>query len=596
LTEGNRNQKKSNSEAKTLPVPFALDEITENVSISTIRQEKSSKSEIINQAFKFHSQGDIPEATKYYQQLIQQGCNDHRVFSNYGVILKNLGKLQESEISLRKAIKLKPDFADSHSNLGNILKDLGNLNEAEKFYRKAIQLNPEFDNAYYNLGNILKDLGNLNEAEKFYRKAIQLNPKIDNAHYNLGNVLKDLGNLNQAKNFYLKAIQLNPKFDKAYYNLGNILRDLGNLNEAENFYRKTIQLNPDFADAHSNLGNILAELGKLQEAELSTRKAIELKPNFAEANFNLSLLLLKLKIFKEGWDKYEWRWKCNNINSKLLLKTNKPKWTKENRGRVLLWVDQGLGLGDQILFCSLISDFIYKVDKIILKVDKRLIPLLKRSFKNNIEFISMEESANEKEYDYHLPIGSLAKYLRKTLDSFDSLNKFSLLINKEKAKEYKKRLLNCKHKKLIGISWTSKSKKFPSSLMTLKKMISGIYSPGIRFINLQYGDVKEEIKNVIKNLGVEVLEIEELDYFNDIDDLAALISACDEIVTIDNITATLSGALGVNTKVIIPKNSYWPYGVKDKQSYWFRSIKIFRQIKKNDWSTPLNEIRKEIIK
>ena len=38
------------------------------------------KEQIINEAFKFHSQGNIPEAAKYYQYFIDQGFKDHRVF------------------------------------------------------------------------------------------------------------------------------------------------------------------------------------------------------------------------------------------------------------------------------------------------------------------------------------------------------------------------------------------------------------------------------------------------------------------------------------------------------------------------------------
>ena len=54
---------------------------------------KPSKEQIINQAFKFHSQGNIPEAAKYYQYFIKQGFKDVRVLSNCGAILKGLGKL-----------------------------------------------------------------------------------------------------------------------------------------------------------------------------------------------------------------------------------------------------------------------------------------------------------------------------------------------------------------------------------------------------------------------------------------------------------------------------------------------------------------------
>ena len=104
------------------------------------REEKNSKktnnikylnNEIINKAFKSHSEGNISQAIKYYQQIINQGCYDSRVFSNYGVILKDLGRLKEAEILTRKAIELNPNNANGYTNYGVILKDLGRLKEAE---------------------------------------------------------------------------------------------------------------------------------------------------------------------------------------------------------------------------------------------------------------------------------------------------------------------------------------------------------------------------------------------------------------------------------------------------------------------------------
>ena len=62
------------------------------------KKTKLSKEQIMNQAFEFHSQGNISEAAKYYQHFINQGFKDHRVFSNYGTILIDLGKLKEAEL------------------------------------------------------------------------------------------------------------------------------------------------------------------------------------------------------------------------------------------------------------------------------------------------------------------------------------------------------------------------------------------------------------------------------------------------------------------------------------------------------------------
>ncbi len=255
-SEKQEERKKKVTEVTTFPVPYALDEINKITTITTNIPSEPSKEQLINQAIQFHLKGNIPEATKYYQYCIKQGFNDHRIFSNYGIILKDLGKLKEAEISYRKAIELDPDYAIAYLNLGIILVDLGKLQEAKVSTRKAIELDPHNANFHCTMGNILRDLGKLKEAEISYRK----------------------------------AIEVDPDYAKAYLNLGIILVDLGKLQEAEVITRKAIELSPDYANSHSNLGSILRDLGKLQEAELSLRKAIELEPDFTQSYYSLSLL------------------------------------------------------------------------------------------------------------------------------------------------------------------------------------------------------------------------------------------------------------------------------------------------------------------
>ena len=151
MIERKKNQKKERPELKTFSVPFSLEEIKEDIIVTNNSPSKPSKEEIINQAINFHLQGNISEAKKYYQNFINQGFKDHRVFSNYGVLLKEIGKSEEAELSYRKAIEIKPDYADAHSNLGVLLRDVGKLKEAELSTRKAIELKPDLAKAYYSL-------------------------------------------------------------------------------------------------------------------------------------------------------------------------------------------------------------------------------------------------------------------------------------------------------------------------------------------------------------------------------------------------------------------------------------------------------------
>ena len=294
MTEGKRNQKQVDFEVKTFPVPFALGEIKESITINTNTNYQLSKEEIVDKAFKFHSQGNISEASKYYQYFIAQGFKDYRVFSNYGTILKSYGKLKEAELSYRKSIELKPDFADAHFNLSNVLNDLGRLEEAEFSQKKVIELQPEYAQAHNNLGYILRALGKLKEAELSTRRAIEFNPDSSISYYNLGAILIDLGELHEAETSTRKAIELNHDFSMSHYNLGIILKALDNFNEAEISTRKAIELNPNFPDAYNHLGNILKKLGKSKDALISLKKAIELNPDFAQAHLNLGIIFKDL--------------------------------------------------------------------------------------------------------------------------------------------------------------------------------------------------------------------------------------------------------------------------------------------------------------
>ncbi len=285
----NDKNNKADSEGEIFQVPMNILEVRKNNNIKTRNTANLSRDQIINQAFTFHKQQNISEAVKYYQYFIKEGFNDHQVFSNYGLILQALGKSKEAEFFTRKAIKIKPDFAQAYSNLGTILIDSGSLKEAEISIRKAIDIKYNFATAHLNLGKLLNDLGQLEEAEISTRTAIKLEPNLAEGYANLGGILLDLGSIKEAEIFIRKAIKHQPNLAVAHANLGGILLKSGNLKEAEASAKKAIELKPDLAIAHCNLGSILKEMGKYNDAIFYYKKAIKLNSFSSSA---IALLIL----------------------------------------------------------------------------------------------------------------------------------------------------------------------------------------------------------------------------------------------------------------------------------------------------------------
>ena len=508
---------RSNSEAErkkkvdkviTFPVPFAIGEIKQKISISTNTPSKPSREQIINKAIKLHLEGNISEAAKCYQYCINQGFNDRRVFSNYAGILHGIGNLKEAEISLRKAIKLKPDFAEAHSNLGNILSDLGNLKEAEISLRKAIELKPDFAQAHSNLGNILRDLGNLKEAELSLRKAVKLKPDFAQAHSNLGTLLTDLGNLKEAELSYRKAIEIQPDFPEAYSNLGNVLRDLGNLQEAELSYRKAVAIQPDFARAHSNLGNVLRDLGNLQEALDSYLKSIAIDPKLSNIYSTITRFLKDSDPSQLNKSKLKYilhlLLKRNDVPHKELLRAFNFLYKNIiiiNLEKIDLDFSKiGLIIEDQIIVNAL---------KKIIFCDVKLEELLTKVRKNICERIAQNiENINYSELEFIIALGEQC-FLNEYVYSYTEKENRSVnnIIKKCRAGEINEKnisILSCYFPLYKLLDQISSIKSFNSSNQSFKELIKLQITEPIKEIELsknikKIGSISDEVSQKVKS-------------------------------------------------------------------------------------------------
>ncbi len=310
LDKKKRKQKQAGFEVKTFPVAFALETIKENLSIYTNNPSPPSKEQIIKEAYGFHSQGNTSEAAKYYQYFIDRGFEDHGVFSNYGIILKNLGKLKQANLYTRKAIALNPNIYKSHYLLGTILIGQKKFQEAEEALRKAIELKPDLFQAHVDLGSVLKDLGKLQEAEISTRKAIEINPNLAESHYNLGIILKDLGNLKEAEISTRKAIEINPNLSSAHLNLGIIHNDNGKNNQASNHFRQALYLNSDNHQIRYHLGFSLENEAKFEnDHDLRVSLKNEAKFQFSEA-FKKRKVIAKIGLLNRS---------PKNFNKKIII-------------------------------------------------------------------------------------------------------------------------------------------------------------------------------------------------------------------------------------------------------------------------------------
>jgi len=221
-------------------------------------------------------------------------------YYNLGTVLKESGNMRSAIVNYKKAIKIKPYYANAHSNMGNALEELGNFPEAIEQYREALKIKPDFFVAHANLGSVLRKIGRNAEAEEHLNMALEIKPDFVSAIINLGLVMLNYRNIPEALRYFKMAINIKPDSPEALCNVGFVLAVNGKAQEAIEYYNEALRYNPNFAKAYYNLGSAMGSIRKFPEAILNFKKALQINPSFIEADYNISVALRKLGRTKEA--------------------------------------------------------------------------------------------------------------------------------------------------------------------------------------------------------------------------------------------------------------------------------------------------------
>ena len=539
-------------------------------------------------------QGKLEEAIGAFNKALAIKPDFADAFYKVGVTFKEQGKLEEAIVAFNKALVLKPDYADAYSDMGTALQPQGKLEEAIEAYTKALSIKPDYVEAYYNIGTALKEQGKLEEAIEAFNKALSIKPDYAAAYNNMGATLQEQGKLEEAIEAYTEALSIKSDYAEAYNNLGNVLQENDNLNEAIEAFNKALAIKPDYAEVYSNMGNVLKEQGNLDEAIEAFNKALAIKPDYAEGHKNLSFALLNNGRLSEGLDEYEWRWKTSKfLRSKRLF--SQPLWdgkTSLKGKRILVWCEQGVG--DTVMWSSRLSLLASQAGHCILECQEKLIPLLSRSFPN-VEVKSEDRSRDTKrdDFDFHLPMGSLYRHFITEITQNPRPDAF-LIPDPVRIKFWKDRLSSLGSGPWVGISWQSslmggERRKHFSSISEWSSLLT---LPNIAFINLQYADAADGLLQIQNEFGVKVHNFDDLDQYNNLDDVAALSAALDCVVSFGTSVPMITAGVGTSTKcALLASNTKGILGGPEGPL-----VDKFEKNTWEPWSSVFNDIAKDIAK
>lgn len=442
---------------------------------------------------------------------------------------------------------------EKNLNLARQAAVSGKMPESLRHYRDAIIDSPACYEAVHYFGVLHVDQGDLSYGLSWISRSL-----VDGAYQsalsltNRAIALQRLDRISEAEQDLNKALLLDSGHQLTLMNLGHVHRESKNLSLAINFYEKVIVLYPDYHASYDHLTYCYAFPRDLSKRVNVAKRAYFIEPKNANCGFSYSLYCLMTGRFAEGWDLFHFRWRASHIKNQARYSVPPelaaPRFDPAvPQGPVFIWAEQGLG--DEIMFLSLLADFVDRFRlSVIVQVDSRTLALWSRSFPD-IQFVERNYFPPKGAYHSQLAMGDLPILLRRALESFSQGGHEFLRIDQERFSALQQRT-SSKSRLVIGVGWYSSNGS--SRCIPLLDLVKVLTKFDVTLVNLQYGDTASEIDEVERMLGRGVFLDTGVDCQNDLDGLSALMKFCDLVISVANATVHLARTLGVCTWGLLP--------------------------------------------
>ncbi len=491
-----------------------------------------------------------------------------------GVRLERAGDLAGALSAYETAHVRAPEDPDILAALAALAGRLEMREAAARLWAEVGRLRPERLEATDGQARALRELGRFDEAVDLLRHALLTHPEEARLWNSLGVTLTQDGQAQVAITFLDEAVRLDPRFAAAIYNRGSARFDLGQLALAHE----------DFSQA---------------------ARAAKIPAEAAAIAFARSTLLLARGDLATGWDAYEARLSRRWPKASVFEAPGR-RWRPADAlsGKHLLVVAEQ-GLGDELMFAGVLPDVTEALGAqgaLSLAVDPRLVGLFGRSFptaqvsahatdrlgprnRRSAPNAAGPRDVEPRDVDLWAPMGSLPRRFRPSLKDFPETRGY-LRPDPQRVAHWAAWL--GAGSPAVGITWRSgklagdRRRQYPA----LNLWAPLLRTPGLRFVNLQYGDCAEELANLAQRAGITILEPPGLDLRDDLEGLAALTVALDLTLAVSNATAAMAGACGAPLAVIGGPANWTRLGTSAYP--WYPQAQALTTASFDDWAPAMD--------
>lgn len=380
---------------------------------------------------------------------------------------------------------------------------------------------------------------------------------------------------------FKRASVSEPKRPAIWNNLGRACMEMDRYDEALTYFLKAVELDPNYALGYTSVASCLLSMGRYDEAIRYDQESLEIEPENKKALIDLGFCYLAKQDWKRGWECYEES--LNGRFRKEWVYGDESRWDGSKDKTIVVYGEQGLG--DEIMYASVVPDAIRDSKQVIIDCDRRLEGLLKRSFpKAHVYGTRLDEHPHwlgDYEIDARCGFGSLPKFYRNRYADFPG-NPY-LVADPLRRVQWRALFYALSDKPKIGITWGGGTKRTYAKgraipLDAFETLFNGIDAEWISLSHKDPGDLS----------NYPIHHFSRATETKDYDDTAALIAELDLVIGVHTTATHCAGALGVPTITLVPHMTHWIYA-KDSIP-WYSSMRLFRQKGKEDWSQTIKRL------
>ena len=350
---------------------------------------------------------------------------------------------------------------------------------------------------------------------------------------------------------------------------------LGKQFDALRHYMEADKLSPDNEAICHGISCCYVELRDQSKAIEWAERTLELNPDNALAKANIGYAALQGRDYDTGWKMYDHG--IGHLHSRQeRVYHGEPAWDGRD-AKIVVYSDQGLG--DQIAAVEALRDT--RAEVVCLDVD----PKLRNLFARNFPEIPVHGSDCPNDVDFHANLWTLHKYARHS--ESDYTKKPYLTPHPELAIMWRALLDSLGNKPKVGVAWSGG---IPATHSFERRAQLDALLPILRlpceWINLEYLDREEELADFDRRKGIYMHEwprATRSQEGQDFEELAALVSQLDAVVSVPTTATHMAGALGVPTFCMVNPRPNVHYGNHGDQMPYYGSVRLFRRTNPDFW-------------